>query len=146
MSVTEQARADAARMPDLEGLVTNDDGSINVTASGRSANVHGSRGEPVRNMGAMMTAGGMLSQQGQQRIRNAVFAKAYGDPEIVAMMGESTDANVKNILAGMTRAAPAVARLKDMIEAGARQPIDITGDLGTRRAEVLSNCGQRGRR
>ena len=28
--------------------------------------------------------------------------QAYGDPEIVAMMGESTDANVKNILANMT--------------------------------------------
>lgn len=129
MSVTEQARADAARMPDLEGLVTNDDGSINVTASGPFVRMFMDRVVSPSEHGAMMTAGGMLSQQGQQRIRNAVFAKAYGDPEIVAMMGESTDANVKNILAGMTRAAPAVARLKDMIEAGARQPIDITGDL-----------------
>jgi hypothetical protein len=77
----------------------------------------------------MMAADGALSQQGLQRIRNAVFAKAYGDPEIVAMMAESTDANVKNILAGMLRAAPGVARLKDLIEAGARHPIDITGDL-----------------
>jgi hypothetical protein len=129
MSVTETAKADAARMPDLMGLITNEDGTINPTQSSpfiRSfiANVVSSSEH-----GAMMAADGALSQQGLQRIRNAVFAKAYGDPEIVAMMAESTDANVKNILAGMLRAAPGVARLKDLIEAGARHPIDITGDL-----------------
>lgn len=129
MSVTEQARADGARMPDLMGLVTNNDGSINPTQSAPFIRAFLARVVSPSEHGYMMTAEGALSQQGMQRIRNAVFAKAYGEPEIVAMMAESTDANVKNILAGMLRAAPAVARLKELIEAGARYPMDITGDL-----------------
>lgn len=129
MSVTEQARADAARMPDLMGLVTNEDGSINPTQSAPFIRAFLAQAVSPSEHGAMMTGDGALSQHGLQRIRNAVFAKAYGEPEIVAMMAESTDANVKNILAGMLRAAPAVARLKELIEAGARYPMDITGDL-----------------
>jgi hypothetical protein len=129
MSVTEQARADAARMPDLMGLVTNEDGSINQTQSAPFIRAFLAQVVSPSEHGTMITSDGALSQQGLQRIRNAVFAKAYGDPEIVAMMAESTDANVKNILAGMLRAAPAVARLKELIDAGARYPMDITGDL-----------------
>lgn len=129
MSVTETARADAARMPDLMGLVANEDGTINIGASGNFIRGFMENVVSPSERGAMITAAGTLSQQGLQRIRNAVFSKAYGDPEIVAMMAESTDANVKNILAGMLRAAPAVARLKDLIDAGARYPMDFTGDM-----------------
>lgn len=129
MSVTEVARADAARMPDLMGLAANEDGTINAAKSAPFIRAFLAQVVSPSEHGAMMTADGALSQQGLQRIRNAVFAKAYGEPEIVAMMAESTDANVKNILAGMLRAAPAVARLKELIEAGARYPMDITGDL-----------------
>lgn len=129
MSVTETARADAARMPDLMGLVANEDGTISIGASSNFIRGFMESVVSPSEQGAMITAGGTLSQQGLQRIRNAVFAKAYGDPEIVAMMAESTDANVKNILAGMLRAAPAVARLKDLIDAGARYPMDFTGDM-----------------
>lgn len=130
MSVTEIAKADAARMPDLQGLVTNEDGSINPMQSGPFIRSFLSSAVSPSEHGAMMAADGSLSQQGLQRIRNAVFAKAYGDSELVAMMAESTDANVKNVLGGMLRAAPSVARLKELIDAGARFPRDITTDLG----------------
>ena len=129
MSVTETASADAARMPDLMGLVTNEDGTINIAQSLPFIRAYIANVVSPTERGMMMAADGAPSQQGLQRIRNAVFAKAYGDPEIVAMMAESIDANVKNVLAGMLRAAPGVARLKDLIEAGARHPVDITGDL-----------------
>lgn len=128
MSSTEVAKSDASRMPDLEGLHSADDGTINMAQSIGFIRDFISKIAP-NEQGAMMTAGGELSQDGLKRIRNAVFAKAYGDPEIVAMMGESTDANVKNILNGMMRAAPEVARLRELIEAGARNPIDIAPDL-----------------
>ena len=36
MSVTEVARADAARMPDLMGLAANEDGTINAAQSAPS--------------------------------------------------------------------------------------------------------------
>lgn len=129
MSVTELAKADAERTPDLMGLVTNEDGSINPVQSAPFIRGFMDHVVSPTEHGTMMTADGQLSQQGLQRIRNAVFAKAYGDPEIVAMMAESTDANVRNVLAGMLRAAPGVARLRELIDAGARYPIDVSADM-----------------
>jgi hypothetical protein len=129
MSVTEQANADAARMPDLVGLVSREDGSIDTRASGPFIRAFMERVVSPNEQGLMITADGGLSQLGLMRIRNALFAKAYGDAEIVALMAESTDANIKNVLAGMTRAAPAMARLKELIEAGARYPMDVSADM-----------------
>lgn len=129
MSQTEVARADAARMPDLEGLKTNEDGTLNVAQSSDFIRAFVQQAVSPSDRGAMITAGGELSQQGLQRIRTAVFARAYGDSDLVAMMAESTDANVKNVLNGMMRAAPDVARLADLQSAGARPDADITGPL-----------------
>lgn len=128
MSATEQAAADVERMPDLDRLVTNDDGTINPKASAPFIRDF-VESVPPTERGPLMTADGSLSQQGLARIRNAIFAKAYGDAEIVGMMAESTDANVRNVLAGMVRAAPAVAKLREMVEAGARFPTTIARDL-----------------
>jgi predicted ABC-type ATPase len=128
MSSTEQALADARHLPDMGDLHTRDDGSIDMRASTKF--VHGFiEGVGPNERGTMSTADGELSQQGQARIRNAVFARAYGDAELVAMMAEATDANVKNVLAGMLRAAPAIARLREMIAEGGRFGPDITPDL-----------------
>lgn len=128
MSVTEQAVADAAHLPDLGELHTNDDGTINLRASAKF--VHGFiEGVGPNERASMSTAEGQLSQQGQARIRNAVFARAYGDPELVAMMAEATDANVKNVLAGMLRAAPSIARLREMIAEGGRFGPDLAPEL-----------------
>lgn len=129
MSVTELAKADADRTPDLLGLVTNEDGTINPVQSAPFIQGFMVHVVSPSEHGMMMTADGKLSQQGLSRIRNAVFAKAYGDAEIVALMAESTDANVKNVLHGMTRAAPAVARIRELIDSGARYPIDVTSGL-----------------
>lgn len=128
MSATEQAMADAARLPDMGDLKTNDDGTINMRASAKFVSGFIESVGP-NERGAMSTADGQISQQGQARIRNAVFARAYGDADLVAMMSESTDANVKNVLAGMLRAAPEMARLREMIDEGGRYGPDISPDL-----------------
>lgn len=129
MSPTEQARADAGRITDLSGLVANEDGTINATQSADFIRALLQQAVAPTERGAMLQADGRLSAPGMQRLRNAVFAKAYGDADILAMLTESTDANVRNILAGMMRAAPEVAKLRDLIEAGARQDADIAGPL-----------------
>ena len=128
MSPVEQARSDAARLEDLTGLDTNDDGTINPFRSAefvRSFLKSVSPGERA----AMVQADGRLSQAGMQRIRNAIFAKAYDDPDLVAMLSESTDSNVRNILAGMLRAAPEVAKLRDLVDAGARRDTGVAKDI-----------------
>lgn len=129
LSQTEQAMSDARRITDLSGLVANDDGTINASQSGDFIRQFVQQAVAPTERGALLQAGGQLSQAGMQRLRNAVFAKAYGDGDLVSMLTESTDANVRNILAGMLRAAPEVAKLADLAEAGARQNADIAGPL-----------------
>jgi hypothetical protein len=144
MSSTEVAQSDSARMPDLSELHTGDDGSINMAKSMGFIRAFLSQAVSPSERGGMMTASGELSQDGVKRIRNAVFSKAYGDPDIVAMMGESTDANVKNILNGMMRAAPEVARMRDLVDSGARHPMDIAPNL-VRAVREFSNLRSEGK-
>ena len=129
LSLTELAKSDAARLSSLDGMMANQDGSINFNASNTFVRRFMQEAVSPTEQNAMMSGDGRLSQQGEMRIRNAVFSKAYGDSNIVGMMLESTDANIKNILNGMLRAAPAVARLREMISEGGRYPIDISPDL-----------------
>jgi ddrB-like ParB superfamily domain len=142
LSPTEQARADAARTKDLSGLVPNEDGSVNMAQSAAWVRSF-MQGVPPTERGAMMQADGQLSQAGAQRIRNAVFAKAYGDPAILSALSESTNSNIKNILAGLLRAAPDVAKLQDLIASGARQPMDFAPDL-VRAVRELSDLRAKG--
>lgn len=128
MSPTEQAMSDARRITDLTGLVANEDGTINLAQSADFVRQFVGQVAPTER-GNLLQADGRLSASGMNRLRNAVFAKAYGDADILAMLTESTDANVRNILAGMLRAAPEVAKLADLAQAGARQDADIAGPL-----------------
>lgn len=128
MSPTEQAMSDARRITDMSGLVANEDGTINLAQSAEFVRQFVGQVAPTER-GGLLQADGRLSAAGMQRLRNAVFARAYGDADILAMLTESTDANVRNILAGMLRAAPEVAKLADMAQAGARQEADIAGPL-----------------
>lgn len=143
MSETETAKADAQRLPDLEGLVAGEDGVINLTQSGEFVREFMRLAVGPNERNALMTSDGRLSQRGVARVRNAVFAKAYGDSEIVAMMTESTDSGVKNIMNGMLRAAPDVARLRELMDAGARPKADFTPDLveAVRRYAALREKG-----
>ncbi len=124
-------------------MVTGEDGTINMTGSRDFVRdfMRVVVGPNERN--ALMTGQGQLSQRGIARVRNAVFAKAYGDPDVVAMLTESPDGNVKNILAGMLRAAPEVARVRELIDAGARHKQDFTPDLvdAVRRYSALREQG-----
>lgn len=130
MGAAETARADVARMPELERLATLEDGSVNLAGSREFVRAF-LESVPPNERPAMMTATGELSQAGASRIRNAIFQRAYGDPELVAMMAESTDANVKNILGGMLRAAPEMAKFNDLAAAGLRYDNPLATDLAT---------------
>lgn len=129
MSDTEQARSDAQRLPDLEGLVTADDGQLNLGGSAEFIRQFMRYVVSPSEQNQLMTADGRLNQRGAARIRNAIFSRAYNDVDTVAMMTESTDANVRNVLAGMLRAAPEVAHLRDLMDAGARSGRDFAPDL-----------------
>lgn len=130
ISVPEQAKADAARLNSLDGLVANDDGTISVANSQAFIRRFMTDVVSPGEQGAMIGPGGALSQEGLARIRNAIFAKAYGDADVVSLMAESLDANVKNILGGLMRVAPVMARMRDFMEAGVLvADLDLAPDL-----------------
>lgn len=129
MSPGELARADAQRLGTLEGLATNEDGSINLAQSRAVVDAFLRDVVSPADLNTTTTAEGGLSQFGLSRLRNAIFARAYGDTELLQALTESLDSNVKNVLAGMVRAAPEVARLRDLQAEGARHPIAVFDDF-----------------
>ena len=105
MGASEQARVDAANIRDLSGLVLNDAGVVNVDAS---------RGFLMKFVDA---AGGndqntLIGTDKQptpallNRVRHAIFAKAYGGGPILERVAESTDDNIRRVSNGMLIAAP----------------------------------------
>ncbi len=145
MSDAEQARSDAGLLPDLEKLETNDDGSLNIYRSNEFIREFMLAVASPAERGRLMTADGSLSQTGVNRIRNAVFAKAYDDPDLVAKLSEDTDGNTKNVMSGMLRAAPAVAKLRELSAAGARNESSFIADIAdaARRFSEARRDGQK---
>lgn len=143
MSETEQAFADARGLPDLETLITNEDGTISAGRSGEFIRDFLRTVASPAERGQLMTADGRPSQRLLGRIRNAVFARAYGDSDLVGRMAEATDGNTRNLLAGLLRAAADVARVRELSEAGARPPADFVPDVveAARRYTALREDG-----
>lgn len=129
MSDAEQAAVDARYLPDLELLHANDDGTLNLFQSADFIRGFLQTVASPADRGRLITAKGRLSLTGINRIRHAVFFKAYGAPDLVASLAESPDGNIKNILGGLLRAAPKVARLREMSEAGVRGDVSFVDDL-----------------
>ena len=70
---------------------------------------------------------GNLSTAGAIRIRNALFAKAYGDKRLVEKATESNQD--KGIIKGLEAASAAWARMRTLVNANQRPEFDITGRL-----------------
>ena len=128
-SATEQATADANALPDAAlDLYRGGD----VTAA---ANVPFVRGfieavVPSTERGAVLSADGALSQSGRQRIENALFANAYGDPALLASLREDPDTNIAGIGRALIDLAPAWARYRANVARGqARAELDITRNV-----------------
>ena len=113
MGASEAAQADAEKITYamLDAYVPNDKGDL-TTAANRSF-VAGILHKIVGNgeMNAYLDKDGHPNADGIQRVKRALFARAYGDDELVAKMSESTDDDIRNVSNGMMAAAPMMARL-----------------------------------
>ncbi len=136
MSATERAKADAERLPSdlMNKFVASDDGTIHG-----AANRDFVRGfvetVPSTERGTLQMPDGSLSQEGVARVRNAIFARAFGDSEAgltaIQRMSESTDNNVKNITNALLAKSGHLAALKEAAREGTRyKEFDIAPDLG----------------
>lgn len=71
-----------------------------------------------------------LSKDGENRIKNAMFAKAYGDADLLTKKAELDDeSNVKNVLQVLEDNAVRYAKVKAEIEAGRLHNHDLSEDL-----------------
>ena len=118
-SSTEQAMTDATRMDGvLELLVPNEDGGINDAANRDFIGRFMERVVPASERGGMITAGGLLSQAGLERAKNAIFAYAYGSPGLLAKLSESLDNDARNVTNALLATAPAAAEIRAGAESG----------------------------
>jgi hypothetical protein len=131
LGAAEQATVDANRLSAnaLSQFEENDTGDL-LTAANRSF-VQSALGEMAtpNEMNALIDGDGNVSQAGLQRIKNALFAKAYGDNYLLARLSESLDNNVKNITNALLSVAPRMAQMKDSIARGDLYQLDITPSI-----------------
>jgi hypothetical protein len=116
MGTGERARADAAALSPgaLELLQSGD-----VHAAGNRAFVRAFVDTlPESERGGMMTASGELSKAGAERVRNALLARAYGDPDLIARLAEEPESGLGGLGRALIEAAPTWAKLRDEVAAG----------------------------
>lgn len=154
MSAGEKARIDMDRLtPDVLSLFAPDESGNLMSASNRDF-IRGFLAKiPANEMGEFITekvAGGReanLSAQGLIRIKNAIVAKAYGkeNADLITMMMESTENNIKNITNALLTASPKQAMLMDAIRRGDRHDLSISKEISdaARTISDLRNAGTR---
>lgn len=82
---------------------------------------------PAAEQGGMTTAGGTVSRAGITRIENAMFARAYGDAEMLSQLREEANTNFLAIGKAMIGAGPLWSKMKE--DLGDQQHFDLTPNL-----------------
>lgn len=128
MSELENARADAARLPDLSNLEVDDLGNFN-TAANRGYFRAFVSGLPQAQRNALLDADGQLSSSGLRRLRNAILQRVYGNSPVLSRIVESADPDLRNMLNAMVQVAPRAAQIRSRIEAGNLPDVDIAVEV-----------------
>lgn len=84
-------------------------------------------GLPRSMRNAMFDEAGRLNSGGLRQLKEAIFARAWPDPDILSRFAEGDAGELKGLLEALDRAAPGWAALKAEIEAGLVRPeMDIS--------------------
>lgn len=110
-SSTEQALADAKAM-NLDGMQATERAGLTARQNREWVDRFIKDAVPSSELNRFITPEGALSKDGARRLEAAVFAKAYGDPEMVKRMAEEADNGFVRISNGLLEAAPSMARLR----------------------------------
>ena len=135
MSAQEVARNDARILPDVSSLVIGENGDLESPENQPFLRgfVHAL---PANERSEVLDREGRLSQVGMRRIRNAIIHRAYGESSVFGRLVESLDSGMANLSKALVRAAPKVARVKDLMAAGAARDMDVTATLIKAVAEI----------
>ncbi len=130
-SAAEIALTDAKYLgPVLDQIHVSEDGEIN-TASNRDffRQFLGQVSTPQEQNRLVTRDGKALTQEGLNRVKNAIFASAYPNNSLVERLADSTDERIKRVLNGMIKAASDTAQTKNLISRGQLHDIQISDDL-----------------
>lgn len=153
MSAGEKAKIDMDRLsPDVLSLFAPDESGNLMATSNREFIRSFLAKVPANEMGDFITEkeGGIgaeakLSAQGLARIKNAIFAKAYGkeNSDLITMMTEDPENNIKNVTSALLTAAPKQAMLMDAIAKGDRHDLSIAKEISNAAKTIsdLRNAG-----
>lgn len=142
MSALEQAKVDSERLGDIAGLQVSEMGQISTAANiGYIRQWAGQMPDTER--GTLVDKNGMLSQEGEKRLRNAILFRAFGDSATLERLVESTDPGARNVATALLRTAPTIAEVKSGIEAGSLHQLDISTDIASA-VEVLDRVRRDG--
>lgn len=127
MSALEQAKVDAERLSDIR-LESDADGNFNV-AGNRAAIRRWLEAVPDGERNELMSADGMLSSAGLQRLRNASLFRAYGDSPVLERLVESTNVGSRNVASALARTVGVVADAEAGIGRGELYALSISDDI-----------------
>ena len=77
---------------------------------------------PANELGPLLDKEGALNPDGERRVRNAVFAMAFGDSQALIRIAESSDDNIRSISNALIDNLAAFAKLRASVEAGRTDP------------------------
>jgi hypothetical protein len=77
---------------------------------------------PANELGPLLDKEGALNPDGERRVRNAVFARAFGDSQALIRIAESSDDNIRSISNALIDNLAAFAKLRASVEAGRTDP------------------------
>jgi len=80
---------------------------------------------PQTEHGAMLTSEANLSKEGLTRIKNAVMARAFPDSDLLELLQESEDNEIRNIGRAFEAAGAPMAQMAAAIEEGSLQDVPI---------------------
>ena len=136
-SPSENAQGDADRLTPrmMELFAPSDTGRLDTTENHAFALAFLNEIIPESERGAYMQDDGSISQQGYDRIRNAVFQRAYGSTALTQALTEDTDGSARNVMNALLKAAPRMMALQDAVDQG--------GVYNTGLAQKVAEAAQR---
>ncbi|MBQ7262930.1 MAG: hypothetical protein IJR14_04340, partial [Synergistaceae bacterium] len=118
MSKTEQALADAQRISPEMLVDLAPDADIASAANRQFVQQFLEKVVGDTEMGALMDARGELSQDGHERIVNALFAYAYGDTEALSRLRETLGDDTKTVTNALLGISPRMADMEGKMRQG----------------------------
>ena len=146
LGASEQAKQDAEKitLEDLARYEENERGDLTTAANRDFVAGILYRVAGKNDVNAYTDAKGQVNADGIQRVKRALFQKAYGDDDLLSRMSESTNDDTRNITNGLTIAAPYIARANEKMARGTAHSYNLGETIAdaVKRYNHLRGIGQ----